>query len=229
MLFRSIAAATRYFQASAVLAWKSDPVSAATLTEQGVQAKAQGCYPEAVLCFATAAVYGSGRAAVLLESAAAAGEGANADMWRSLGAGLRQRSGKMLCQAAQQLLCLGHFGLGYKTALAANDAALAGKDRDLARRARSVANECYRFLAEANSIARRLAALSEFERGLAVRAASGESSVRLGNALHLSPRTVDWHLGRIFQKLHVSGRAELGRLLGDEPGSRPPAPDGEDK
>lgn len=224
-----IAAATRFFLTAAVLARKPDRASAAALTDQGVQAKVQGCYPEAVLCFATAAVYGDGRAAALLESTAGEGEGTNAGMWRSLGAGLRQRSGRMLSDVARQLLHLGHFGLGHKTALAAHDAAVASKDRDGARRARSVANECYRFLAEANGIARRLASLSEFERDLAVRAAAGESSVRLGNALHLSPRTVDWHLGRIFQKLYVSGRAELRRLLGDDPGTQQPGKGGEYK
>ena len=222
MLFRShVAAAARYFQAAAVLERKSGPGQAAVLTEQGAEARAQGCYPEAVLCFATAAAHGDVRAAALLEGAVETGEGATAGMWRSLGAGLRQGSGKLLHDAARQLLQVGHFGLGHKTALAAHDAAAAGRDRDLARRARTVANECFRLLSEANSIERRLVALSEFERDLAVRAAGGESSARLGNALHLSPRTVDWHLGRIFQKLHVSGRAELRRLLGNEPGANP--------
>jgi DNA-binding CsgD family transcriptional regulator len=83
-----------------------------------------------------------------------------------------------------------------------------------------VANECYRMLADANSLESRLKKLSDFERDLARRAASGASSARLGSALHLSPRTVDWHLGRIFLKLHVSGRAELRRLLGDGKDSR---------
>ncbi|WP_312180591.1 AAA family ATPase [Arthrobacter sp.] len=224
-----VASATKYFQAAAVLDRKSDPGSAAVLTEQGIQAQAKGCYPEAMVCFATAAVYGDGRAALLLESAAATGEGINAAMWRSLGTGLRQGSGRMLHDVAERLLHLGHFGLGHKTALAAHEAAAAGKDRDLARRARTVANECYRFLSEANSIERRLAALSEFERDLSIRAAGGESSARLGNALHLSPRTVDWHLGRIFQKLHVSGRAELRRLIGDQTGSRTADSEGDRK
>ena len=44
-------------------------------------------------------------------------------------------------------------------------------------------------------------------------AARGRSSVELGEQMNLSPRTVDWHLGKIYSKLHVSSRTELAELL----------------
>ena len=68
-------------------------------------------------------------------------------------------------------------------------------------------------LLAANSVPDPVPDLSEFERGLALGAAAGESSSHLAARLHLSPRTVDWHLGRIFSKLRVSGRAELRECL----------------
>ncbi|MCC9194133.1 AAA family ATPase [Arthrobacter sp. zg-Y916] len=210
-----IAAVTRFFQAAAVLARRADADAAAALTAQGRRAVEQGNYPEAVLCLAAAALAGDDQAATALEAAAAKADGPAAQMWRALGTGLLQGSPKIQLDAAEALLGTGLIGLGYKTALRAREAAESLNNRNLTRRARMAANESFRLLSDANSISRRLDELSEFERDLAVRAAHGESSSALGSALHLSPRTVDWHLGRIFQKLHVSGRAELRQLLGD--------------
>ncbi|MFZ3454194.1 AAA family ATPase [Arthrobacter sp. 7Tela_A1] len=210
-----IAAVTRFFQAAAVLARRADADAAAALTAQGTLAAEQGNYPEAVMCLAAAALAGDIQAAMALEAAAAKAEGPAAQMWRALGSGLLQESPEVQLDAAEALLGRGLIDLGYKTALRAREAAETHNNRHLTRRARMAANESFRLLSDANSISRRLDELSEFERDLAVRAAHGESSSGLGSALHLSPRTVDWHLGRIFQKLHVSGRAELRQLLGD--------------
>ncbi|MGW9402478.1 AAA family ATPase [Arthrobacter sp. NPDC055585] len=210
--------ATRYFQLGAALRLRADGDLPVQLTSQGRRASASGNFPAAVLCLSAAALAGDSPAAQLLEAAASAGDGPAARMWQRLGTGLWQGSGRALFEAAEALLARGLYGHGYKAALAAQEAAETENHRELARQARMTANECYRMLADANSLESRLALLSAFERDLAERAASGASSARLGSALHLSPRTVDWHLGRIFQKLHVSGRAELRRLLGD--GSR---------
>ena len=210
-----ILAATRYFQLAAVLSLAPDGDLPQQLTDQGRRASRKGNFPAAVLCLSSAALAGDAAAAKLLETTAAAGDGPAARMWERLGAGLWQGSGKALFESAEALLARGLYGHGYKAAAAAQEAAESGNQRELSRRARMTANECYRMLADANSLESRLANLSDFERDLAARAASGASSARLGSALHLSPRTVDWHLGRIFQKLHVSGRAELRRLLGN--------------
>ena len=212
---------TRYFQLAAALARgtttrSDDP--AAQLAREGQRAAAAGSFPAAVLYLAAAGLDGDLASAQLLETTAAAGDGAMAGTWQKLGAGLRKQSAQLLFEAAEALLARGFYGMGYKAALAAQETADAADQRELSRRARVVANECYRMLADANSLRSRMGTLSDFERDLAVRAASGASSARLGSALHLSPRTVDWHLGRIFQKLHVSGRAELRRLLGEEDG-----------
>lgn len=214
--------ATRFFQLAAALRFSTDGQPSAELAAQGRRAAGLGNYPAAVLCLSAAALSGDTAAAALLETTAGSGDGAPARMWETLGAGLARKSGRDLFDAAAALLARGLYGHGYRAALAAQEAAETANQRELGRQARMVANECYRMLAEANSLASRLGTLSDFERDLARRAASGASSARLGSVLHLSPRTVDWHLGRIFLKLHVSGRAELRRLLGDGKSARLP-------
>ncbi|MBD7996096.1 AAA family ATPase [Arthrobacter sp. Sa2CUA1] len=204
---------TRYFRAAAALERNPDAQTAQPLLVQALEAQQRGSFAEAVLCYGAAAAAGSESAAGHLAAVSAAGTGAAARMYQQLAAGLQRQDGPALLEAAERAMQLGNYGLGYKAAQAAHDAAAVSMDRELIRRSRATANECYRYLAEAHSIGHRLSQLSEFERDLAVRAADGESSIRLGAALHLSSRTIDWHLGRIFQKLHVSGRSELRRLL----------------
>jgi DNA-binding CsgD family transcriptional regulator len=49
-------------------------------------------------------------------------------------------------------------------------------------------------------------------------AAEGHTSPEIAAALYLSPRTVEWHLGKIFAKLGVSTRRQLRRLpMPDKP------------
>jgi DNA-binding CsgD family transcriptional regulator len=55
--------------------------------------------------------------------------------------------------------------------------------------------------------------LSDRERDIAVLAAEGHSSRAIAEGLSISVRTVDNHLGRIYTKLGVSGRAELTGAL----------------
>ncbi|MBF4993022.1 AAA family ATPase [Arthrobacter gandavensis] len=212
--------ATRYFQRAAALRFSPGAEPSAELASQGRRAADRGNYPAAVLCLSAAALSGDASAAAMLKTTAAAGHGTSARMWQTLGAGLVEKTPQDLYDAADALLARGFYLHGYRAALAAQDAAETANQRELGRQARMVANECYRMLADANSLESRLETLSDFERDLAHRAASGASSARLGTELHLSPRTVDWHLGRIFLKLHVSGRAELRRLLGDGGGRR---------
>ncbi|MBD8043096.1 AAA family ATPase [Arthrobacter sp. Sa2BUA2] len=212
----SVLAVTKYFRTAAALEGKPAAGAARPLVVQGREAQRRGSFAEAVLCYGAAAIAGDRTAAGLLAAVSASGTGDAARMYQQLAAGLQQQNGPLLLDAAGRAVHLGNYGLGYKAAQAAHDAAAAAQDREMVRRSRVMANECYRYLADAHSIGHRLGQLSEFERDLAVRAADGESSIRLGSALHLSSRTIDWHLGRIFQKLHVSGRSELRRLLGGQ-------------
>jgi len=57
------------------------------------------------------------------------------------------------------------------------------------------------------------AALTDRERQIARLAATGVASKQIADQLFLSPRTVDNHLLRVYAKLGVTGRAELGAAL----------------
>ena len=56
--------------------------------------------------------------------------------------------------------------------------------------------------------------LTAREREVALLAAAGASSRQVGERLHLSTRTVDTHLARVYRKLGITGRAELAQALG---------------
>jgi DNA-binding NarL/FixJ family response regulator len=46
----------------------------------------------------------------------------------------------------------------------------------------------------------------------------GLSNQQIGARLFLSPRTVEYHLGKVFTKLGIGSRTELGRVLPHVPG-----------
>ena len=41
----------------------------------------------------------------------------------------------------------------------------------------------------------------------------GRTSAEMGADLHLSARTVEWHLGRVYRRLHVANRRELREVV----------------
>jgi DNA-binding CsgD family transcriptional regulator len=48
---------------------------------------------------------------------------------------------------------------------------------------------------------------------VALQVADGKSNKEVAAAMFLSPKTVEFHLGRIFRKLGVSSRTELARRI----------------
>ena len=46
-------------------------------------------------------------------------------------------------------------------------------------------------------------------------AAGGQTNAEIGDRLFLSPRTVEWHLSKVFGKLGVSARKELRLALSE--------------
>ncbi|MDT5017778.1 MAG: hypothetical protein QOD39_3938, partial [Mycobacterium sp.] len=58
-------------------------------------------------------------------------------------------------------------------------------------------------------------ALTPSERRVAELAASGMTNRDVASALFISPKTVEANLARIYRKLGIKTRAELGRLIGD--------------
>jgi DNA-binding CsgD family transcriptional regulator len=55
--------------------------------------------------------------------------------------------------------------------------------------------------------------LTEQEAEIAQLAAAGQTNPEIGAKLFLSPRTVEWHLRKVFTKLGISSRKELRDAL----------------
>jgi DNA-binding NarL/FixJ family response regulator len=55
--------------------------------------------------------------------------------------------------------------------------------------------------------------LTAQERQIAELARDGLSNPEIGARLFLSPRTVEWHLHKVFSKLNIRSRHELGNAL----------------
>lgn len=215
-----VESAVRYFRLLAAEVLRKPDEADGSLAAFGDRALLEGNVTDALLGFAAGALQGDPGAVRCLAETARAAEGPLATMYADLAAGLLENSVPSLLAAGTRAMHLGNHRLGYSVALIAHDRAAAQGDRAGGRRARYLENECFRMLSAENTIRRALRRLTDFERDLVLRAAAGESSSALGRTYHLSPRTVDWHLGRIFSRLHVAGRTELRDLLAGTDGQK---------
>ena len=64
--------------------------------------------------------------------------------------------------------------------------------------------------------------LTKSEQRIAVLAASGLTNREVAAAAFLSTKTVEAHLGRVYRKLGIRSRAELGALMGERRGAEEP-------
>jgi DNA-binding NarL/FixJ family response regulator len=62
------------------------------------------------------------------------------------------------------------------------------------------------------------ARLTPGELDAAVQAAAGRSNKQIAADSHVSVRTVESHLQRVYEKLGISNRRELAEALRDQPG-----------
>jgi DNA-binding CsgD family transcriptional regulator len=117
----------------------------------------------------------------------------------------------------------GGMGAYLLAAEAAADAAVAhrraGARRDAAaaeRRAGDLAARAENPVTPALQAVETRAVLTTAERETAVLASSGRTNKEIAEQLHLSPRTVENRLQRVYDKLGVSGRTELADVLAPE-------------
>ena len=65
--------------------------------------------------------------------------------------------------------------------------------------------------------------LTPQELQIAMLVAEGKTNREAGAQLFLSPKTIEWHLGRVYSKLGIRSRTELSRALNGQPTATPPS------
>lgn len=119
--------------------------------------------------------------------------------------------------AARALAGLGAYLLaaeaGFAAAAAWTRAGLPSRAEPAARRARDWAARCPGAVTPALAMTDLAAVLTAREREIALLAAAGDASKAIAATLGLSPRTVENHLGRVYDKIGVRGRRELARAM----------------
>jgi DNA-binding CsgD family transcriptional regulator len=92
----------------------------------------------------------------------------------------------------------------------------AGRSREAsaaAQRSRQLVKQCEGALTPALALVEEASPLTKREREVALLASQGLPSKDIAEKLFLSVRTVENHLQRAYEKLGVSGRDELARVL----------------
>jgi DNA-binding CsgD family transcriptional regulator len=131
---------------------------------------------------------------------------------------LAERSADSLDSVAERY---GLLGLGLYAAETAAQASQIHARAGQPRRAAASASRAQSLLTGLESarpvtlqLASTPASLTRREREVALLARSGMSSQAIASRLHLSTRTIDTHLARVYFKLGISRRSELGEALG---------------
>lgn len=202
---------TTYFR---VLAEESEPPEANSrrLFQLAEDALELGNVSFALSCLERAVTLGDNTAAMLLARTADGASGRWAEVLARYGRGLAEGNPGLLLEAARGAQELGQHPLAHHAARLVRTVADT-VPRSMLRAAAAVENAAFRQLRRENSLEQKLGELSEFDAGLVRLAAGKRSRTQIAEELHLSPRTVDWHLGKLFDKLHVSGRDELRDVL----------------
>lgn len=140
-------------------------------------------------------------------------EGAVGRLARTTAAGLLADEPAALLEASREALEFGAVVAGSDLAKRAQRRAVEVNDRVAAKEARLLLTESTRTVRFASVGSRLHAMLTEFERNLVDGVMAGRSSHELGELHHLSARTIEWHLTRIYRRLQVVNRRELRDLL----------------
>ena len=186
------------------------------LREEAAAALAIGYSAPACLLYAAALRSRDKAAAAALLEAGDRMQGRFAELVSRYAAGTLNDDPALLLEAAKGFSDLGQYPLCQDAARAAADLLAAGgtdDERGLGRTAKTLVNLSMRRMKHIGGRAETLSELSGFEADLAYRAVTMATTSQIAKELNLSPRTIEWHLGKIFAKLHVSGRAELAEVL----------------
>lgn len=163
----------------------------------------------AALAMMDAARFGHQGAAVELAQVAPKLEGALGHLAVTMSHALREDTAASLLEAARENYEFGAAIVCSDLARLAQKRAVVDNDRKIVREARILAGNSTRMMRIGTGAKRFDSMLTGFERRLVDGVVEGSSSQELGVIHHLSARTIEWHLSRIYQRLQVGNRREL--------------------
>lgn len=197
------------------LAQTSPEPAASQLHELGTWADDHGSHTLACLAWLEAGRLGHEEAICRLSASAGRVDGRLGRLLRAMAHAFSTGDLQALITAAREallfgavMLCAQLSGEARKHAVAAGDAAATKEARALLGRSRRVLD----FDADGKRFE---ASLSELEHSIIAGVVAGRTSAEIGEVLHLSARTVEWHLGRLYRRVHVANRQELRGVMAE--------------
>ncbi|WP_231443377.1 LuxR C-terminal-related transcriptional regulator [Brevibacterium zhoupengii] len=175
----------------------------------GTEAEERGAHTLAVFAWMEASRHGSTAAQRSLPDAA---EKVDGNLGRLATAVAKIRPGdddEAVIAAADEALKFGAIVMCADLARSARDRAVQNNNPTAIKQARMLLDSSLRTITFDAGGADLSAILTTIEKQLVNGVAEGASNSELGDRLHLSVRTVEWHLGRLYRRLHVRDRQEL--------------------
>ena len=178
----------------------------------GAEAAERGAHTLAAYAWMEASRHGSPAAQLNLLST---GENVDGDLGRLASAVAKACLGddnEAVIDAADEALSFGAVVMCADLARSARDRAVQSRDSAATKHARALLDSSLRAITFDAGGADLWAILTPMEKQLVTGVTEGASNSELGARLHLSVRTVEWHLGRLYRRLHVSDRHELKQI-----------------
>ncbi len=194
------------------LALSSPENTADALHALGAEADELGALALAVYAWTEAIRHGSKAAQPDLERVAGCVDGELGRLAAAVARAYGDGGDAAMIEAAAVALNFGAVMISADLARNARDKAVQKGDSVGVKRARALLDSSLRTITFDADGADLSAMLTDIEKRLVLGVADGSSNAELGAQMHLSVRTVEWHLGRIYRRLHVSDRQELKQI-----------------
>jgi DNA-binding CsgD family transcriptional regulator len=204
----------RLFDLQALAQTSPGPV-APQLNDLGTWAEEHGAHTLACLAWLEAGRLGHEQAIFRLSASAGRVDGVLGRLLRAVAHAFSTDDLQALITAAREallfgavVLCAQLSGKARKRAVAEGDAAATKEARILLGRSRRVLD----FDTDGKRFQENL---NELEYSIITGIVEGRTSAQIGEELHLSARTIEWHLGRLYRRVHVVNRQELREVVSE--------------
>ncbi len=183
------------------------------LYELGAWADEHGAHTLACLAWLEAGRLGHEQAIGCLAASAGRVDGALGRLLRAVSHAFSTGDLQALITAAREALLFGAVVLCAQLSGEARQRAVAEGDATATKEARILLGRSRRELDFGSDGKLFHENLTELEEAIITGVVDGRTSAGIGVELHLSARTVEWHLGRLYRRVHVANRQELREVV----------------